>query len=59
MDESDGIARSHFSFRVWNFLPHILIASREMLLNFFCWLEPCQIGHLHNLRSLYYKIFEF
>ena len=36
-----------------------LIASGEMLLNFSCRLKLCQIGHLHNLRSLSYKIFEF
>ena len=36
-----------------------LIASRKMLLNFSCRLDLCQIGHLHNLRSLYYNIFEF
>ena len=35
------------------------IASRKMLLNFSSWLNLYQIGHLHNLRSLYYKIFEF
>ena len=61
MDESDGIARSTLPFRVQNFLPHILflIASGEMLLNFSCRLDLYQIGHLHNLRSSYYKIFEF
>ena len=36
-----------------------LAASRKMLLNFYCWLDPYQIGHLHNLRSLFYKTSEF
>ena len=36
-----------------------LMTSGEMLSNFSCWRGLCQIGHLLNLRSLYYKIFEF
>ena len=35
MDESDGIARSPFSFRVRNFSPHILNSFQENVVEFF------------------------
>ena len=55
MELPDPLFPSEFGISYRTFL----IASRKMLLNFSCWLELCQIGHLHNLRSLYYKIFGF
>ena len=54
----DRIACSLLSFRVWKFLPHIFSSFQNNAVNFSCWLYPYQIGHLHNLRSLFYKIFE-
>ena len=46
-------SESGISYRIF------LAASRIMLLNFSCWLYLYQIGHLHNLRSLFYKTFKF
>ena len=59
MDESDGMDRSLFLFRAWNFLPHIFSGFLEKVGNFSCRLELWQIGHLHNLCSLYNKVFGF
>ena len=55
MELPDLLFPSEFKISYCTFL----IASSKMLLNFSCRLELCQIGHLLNLRSLYYKIFEF
>ena len=55
MELPDPLFPSEFGISYRTFL----IASGEMLLNFSCWLYPYQIGHLHNLRSLYYKLSEF
>ena len=48
-----------FLFRVWNFLRNIFSWLQNNAVNFSWWLYLYQIGHLYNLRNLFYKSFEF